>query len=295
MAVTTTQQQQSSPMKKPRKHSSATTLQWAQPVPAIREIQSMGDNDSIAQVHPRLLCQALWEHVRARGCVLRKGRVIGAVHREDGTLVGAQLADTRSNNDEDVTVPATHLLYAAGPWNANIMKGIKGHSVVAPTRETLSEAVFFYEEGDNDTSCEVFVRPDATAFCTGEPNDPVATLNVEPGEEEIEQDKANKLRQSIRHFTGWSKMKDDDTIVNACYQPVTDDFLPVLGELNKRAAGASSCYMAGGLNCWGILLSLAAGEAMADLIVTGRSNTVSLQAFRPSRFRNLKPVPASCK
>ena len=78
---------------------------------------------------------------------------------------------------------------------------------------------------------------------------------------------------------------------NACYQPVTDDFLPIIGALKRRASGCDEgCYMAGGNNCWGILLGPATGECMADLIATGKTSHVDIRSFRPSRYRNLKPV-----
>lgn len=254
----------------------------------------MGTEETVAQVHPKLLCQHLWKACREGGCTLVQGKVTGAVSNGKGQLTGVQLQDGS-------TIPAHALVYACGPWNANIMYGIKAHSVVVPTRRVLEQCVFFYSDRHGD--CEVFVRPDGTAFLSGFPgfSDDLVKVHELPGQEAVEPDKTQRLLDAVRQCSGVMGDDDDKGVVvlgdkpilqQACYQPVTDDFLPVIGPLTRRASGGcDGCYMAGGNNCWGISLGPATGECLADLIVTGKTPHVkNLAKFRPSRYRNLKPV-----
>nr|CAD1819707.1 unnamed protein product [Ananas comosus var. bracteatus] len=70
----------------------------------------------------------------------------------------------------------------------------------------------------------------------------------------------------------------------ACFLPCTEDGLPVIGEI----PGVKNCYVATGHSCWGILNGPATGAALAELILEGRSTTVDLKSFSPSRFLRKK-------
>ena len=66
----------------------------------------------------------------------------------------------------------------------------------------------------------------------------------------------------------------------ACLRPVSGDGLPVIG----AAPGRRGAYVATGHGRKGVILSLATGEAMAELIMEGRSSEVDLTPFDPARF-----------
>jgi glycine/D-amino acid oxidase-like deaminating enzyme len=66
----------------------------------------------------------------------------------------------------------------------------------------------------------------------------------------------------------------------ACYLPLSPDGSPVIGAV----PGVQGAYIAAGHSCWGILNGPATGLAMAELIVEGRSKSVDIGAFSPSRF-----------
>lgn len=66
----------------------------------------------------------------------------------------------------------------------------------------------------------------------------------------------------------------------ACFLPCTDDGLPVIGEI----PGVKNCYVATGHSCWGILNGPATGASLAELILEGKSTTVDLKPFTPTRF-----------
>jgi glycine/D-amino acid oxidase-like deaminating enzyme len=262
-------------------------IEWASTTAGTTKIRSLGDESSIAQVHPRLLAQALWKNTP--GGILRKGRVVGESFDPDtGILKGAVLAD-------GTIVAADVLIYCCGPWSANVVLGVKYHSVIVPTTRVLSQAVFFQgHHGDP----EVYVRPDQTAYCTGFP-DPAITVTELPGQEQVRPDRIQTILQAVQACSGGSSCDDllldqnDAHITQACYLPTTDDGLPIMGQLGDNI------YIATGHSCWGILLGPATGEWMASLVAatTGNNSTMSststinLDAFSPQRYPHMILVP----
>ena len=66
----------------------------------------------------------------------------------------------------------------------------------------------------------------------------------------------------------------------ACYRPVTDDGLPLIG----RIPGVAGAYVATGHGPWGILNAPATGLALAELIADGAARSVDLRPFDPLRL-----------
>jgi glycine/D-amino acid oxidase-like deaminating enzyme len=71
----------------------------------------------------------------------------------------------------------------------------------------------------------------------------------------------------------------------ACYRPVTQDSLPLIGSVR----GLEGAYLATGHSVWGILNAPATGEAMAELIMDGAAHTVDLSPFDPGRLAPFDP------
>src|SRR5207237_8632242 len=66
----------------------------------------------------------------------------------------------------------------------------------------------------------------------------------------------------------------------ACYRPVADDGLPLIG----RVPGVAGAYVATGHGPWGILNAPATGLALAELITDGAASSVDLRPFDPARL-----------
>ena len=66
----------------------------------------------------------------------------------------------------------------------------------------------------------------------------------------------------------------------ACYRPVTDDGLPLIG----RVPGMAGAYVATGHGPWGMLNAPATGLAMAELIVDGAGR----------RWTSARSIPRDC-
>lgn len=250
----------------------------------------LGDENTIAQVHPKMLCDAMWEKVQSTfraahahgnnnnnnfGAKIQKGTVESAVHDEAGNLTGAKL-------DDGTIVNADAILYACGPWTkyGDCMVGVKYHSAIIPTEKVLTQSVFYDGFGDP----EIYPRPDGTAYCCGFP-DPAVKVAESPGEEEVRQEKVDEIVEGVRAASGGvdGVLGKDPTITQSCYLPTTPDNLPMMGAIDDQ----KGCFVAAGHGCWGILMGPASGEAMASLIVNGESS-IDLRPFRPGRFSNMR-------
>ena len=117
-------------------------IEWAEGENAMGDASILGDRSTIAQVHPKMLCEAMWEKIKelTPESKLVSGTVVSEVYGDDGT-VGAKLKDGS-------LVEGDALLYSCGPWTANNMYGTKYHSLVVPTTKTLNQCVFFSGLGD---------------------------------------------------------------------------------------------------------------------------------------------------
>jgi glycine/D-amino acid oxidase-like deaminating enzyme len=198
-------------------------VEWAEGA-TVMGMQPLGDEQTIAQVHPKMLCETLY----SKACELApetsivKGKVVGAKHAgddddDDGKqLVGALLEDGS-------VVEGDALLFACGPWTADIMTGTKYHSVILPTTTSLSQCVFFSGYGDP----EVYVRPDQTAYCTGFPDPPVF-VKERPGHEEVRSDAVEMIQTAVQKA---SQLDGEPILSQACYLPSTPDGIPMMGPL----------------------------------------------------------------
>jgi glycine/D-amino acid oxidase-like deaminating enzyme len=273
-------------------------IQWAEG-DGVLGMRPLGNEDTIAQVHPKKLCEALWEETQklAPNAKLVKGKVVEAIYDENDDK-NNEYDDDDDDDENDTThrflrgaklddgsiVNGDALLYACGPWTASVMTGVKYHSIVVPTQSVLSQCVFFSGAGDP----EVYVRPDQTAYCTGFPDAPVRVTEL-PGQEEVRPEAVAKIQDAVGQASCdlATALQEGETLNSACYLPSTPDGLPIMGALPDRP----QCFMAAGHSCWGILMGPATGECMANLIATGESPHVDLTSFDPSRMGSMELVP----
>jgi glycine/D-amino acid oxidase-like deaminating enzyme len=259
-------------------------VEWAQDdgASAVLGARPLGDERTIAQVHPKMLCDALWQQASKPkeqggvGSTLVKGKAVRILHEKDKP-VGVQL-------DDDSVVQGDAVLIACGPWSANIMTGVKYHSVLIPTDRTLTQCVFFSGCGDP----EVYVRPDNTAYCCGFP-DASVKVTEQPGREEVRPAAVQRIVDAVRAASGGTTtaLAAEPSLAQSCYLPTTPDNLPIMGRLPADAGGGDGCFIATGHSCWGILMGPATGESMASLIATGVDPTI-IEPFDPTRFHSMR-------
>lgn len=234
----------------------------------------MGGIESIAQVHPKKLCNAMWKYSQEHGSKLIIGKVVEAIIDDEGSVRGVKLND-------DSTVECDALVIACGPWTDATkswfpsevgktmprMLGVKYHSILIRSPRVLNQAVFFSGHGDP----EVYPRPDGDAYITGFPGSAVV-VTESPGDEEVNPEVVNMLVDATKKVSSELGPIPPHT-EQCCYLPTTNDGIPVIGEI----PGVKGAFVASGHGCWGILNGPATGEAMAELLTGGETKHVDIK------------------
>ena len=128
------------------------SVEWADV--GVMGSRPMGDHSTIAQVHPKKLCNALFNYAQDKvGTELKIGRVLEAVLDSSNKISGVKL-------ESGEILEADALVVACGPWTdeANswfgdistitTVLGQKYHSILIKSPRILSQAVFFEGAGD---------------------------------------------------------------------------------------------------------------------------------------------------
>jgi glycine/D-amino acid oxidase-like deaminating enzyme len=246
----------------------------------------LGTTDTTAIVNPRSFTLAVMQAAQQHGARMRHGQVTGIVSRGDAIVEGVEV--------DGETIRADAVVIAMGPWSLRAAQwlplppvfGLRSPSLVYDTGTAVpADALFldYQEESGNAVSIEVFPRGDGSTHVTafsGQDPLPIDPADVKPDPHEIA-----KL-QTICERLSPAFRADRITARQACFRPVTQDGLPLIGKL-PRSAGA---YVATGHSVWGILNAPATGEAMAELVADGAAQTIDLAPFDPARLRPLDPA-----
>jgi len=233
----------------------------------------IGSPATTAQVHPARFTQALLDGALARGATLRKGRV-------DSLVAGGV-------NVDGETIRADAVVLAMGPWTGRVggvralprVHGLKGYSVTLEAPGVPPDAVFmdYRLAGGRALEPEIIPRPDGDVYVCG-----MADLQPLPDSADgvLVNDAACAVLAQAAGRVSHGLAAAAITRRQACYRPVTDDGLPLIG----RIPGMAGAYVATGHGPWGMLNAPATGLALAELIVDGRAKTVDLRPFDPARL-----------
>jgi glycine/D-amino acid oxidase-like deaminating enzyme len=238
---------------------------------------ALGSTETTAQIHPARFTRALVDAVCARGGALRKG-VVEDVSRRDGAACGVRV--------DGETLAADAVVIAMGPWTGRLagrlglpaVRGLKGYSVTLTGVDLPPDALFLdYRTADGRAlEPEIFPRQDGEVYVCG-----MADLQPLPESAEgVEvSDAACDIlaRAAGRVSSALAGARIERR--QACYRPVTDDGLPLIG----RVPGLAGAYVATGHGPWGMLNAPATGSALAQLIADGASSLVDLRPFDPAR------------
>jgi len=244
----------------------------------IRGSRVLGDESTIAQVLPKQLVDAMWAFAEEKGSKYRQGTVQGVTMEDDRN----GLSKISGVTVDGTMISADAVVLSMGPWSGVLeqivpelaMYGVKYHSTLMRTGRVLNEAVFFSGLGDP----EVYPRNDGDTYVTGFPDAPCPVTET-PGAVEVREDVCTRLADTMKQVSS-EMIGAEVTHKQSCYLPFARDSMPVMG----MAPGYANAYVATGHGCWGILNSLASGLAMSELIIDGKSTSVDLRPFDPSRF-----------
>jgi glycine/D-amino acid oxidase-like deaminating enzyme len=267
-----------------RRGGHAHGIDWLSPAVGIE--RRLGSTDTTAQVHPARFTQAMMRAAEANGAELRQGQATGIARNANGTKAEGVEVDGS-------LIAADAVVIAMGPWSVLAAQwlplpavfGLKGHSLVFDSGSKVSADALFleYQESDGGTqSPEVFPRSDGTTYVcsiSSESPLPVDPDDVRPDPGAM--DRLEAMCARVSPTLGRARI----IARQACYRPVTQDGLPLIG----RVPGLAGAYVATGHSVWGILNAPATGEAVAELIVDGAARTVDISDFDPARLAPLDP------
>jgi len=248
---------------------------WLDGAGAVRA--ELGSTETTAQVHPAQFTTALIDAARGHGATLRLG-VVEDLLRREGAVRGVRV--------DGETLEADAVVLAMGPWTGRLATrlelpriwGLKGYSVTLEAPDVPAHALFLdYRTADGrHLEPEVFPRPDGTVYVCGMRDHqplPESADGVEVS------DAACDVLAGAAFRVSTTLAKARIMRRQACYRPVTDDGLPLIG----RVPGVKGAYVATGHGPWGMLNAPATGLALAELIADGAPKLVDLDPFDPAR------------
>jgi len=260
---------------------------------------SMGNEDVIAQVHPRKLCEAMWQEVsKSPGAELRKGRIVKALTEPISNEDSSEFSVTGVELEDGSILETDVLVVACGPWTEEArswfpsgtqrlpeITSVKCHSMlVQPKSKQVYDQAVFFESSDDDilhhaAGLEVYPRPDGDCYVNGFEGDE-GLVAERPGEEEVVNEDIELMKEAMRQTS--SQLGDvEPHTTQACYWPETPDGLPCVGPIH----GIKGAFVAAGHSVWGILQGPITGKAMAELLLDGESKTLDLTDFDIQRFQ----------
>ena len=248
----------------------------------------LGTPATTAQLDPAAFTQALVDAAVARGGKLEIATIVGLARSRDAARVtGVRLEGGRE-------IAADAVIIAMGPWSLLASRwlplpaihGLKGHSVVfRPEAAFPAETIFaeFEERGGDVLSPEIVPRVDGTLYVCGLPGrDP---LPIDPSKVQPETGGCARLREAtirlVPSLAGATVIAEQ-----ACHRPITEDGVPLIGGV----PGADGAYVATGHSVWGMLNAPGTAEAIAELIIDGRTSNVDLSPFAADRLEPLDPA-----
>src|ERR1041385_634419 len=243
----------------------------------------LSTSETTAMVNPRSFTLGMMCAAEQNGARLRLGEVTGVVCKGD-IVKGVEV--------DGEAIRADAIVITMGPWSLRAARwlrvpavfGMRSPSLVYDTGKEVPAALFLdYRDNDeNAGTIEVFPRADGSTHVTAFSNQ--TALPMDPAAVKPRLDEIARLQAICERLS--PAFRPERIIARqACFRPVTQDGLPLIGKL----PGSEGAYVATGHNVWGILNAPATGEALAELIADGRTETVDLTPFDPARLRPLDP------
>ena len=267
-----------------KRNKASSTISWVDGDVQISGISRLGSTTTTAQVHPRKLTEAFIDAAEEKcGTKVVIGKVIGV--DMDGRRVKA--VNVEFGNSPTVRkIRCSTLILTLGPWSfSGWFEQIppvlpqKAASIVVEG-EVGAQALFtlFIDKGQRSEP-EVYPRPDGTVYICGSAQQ--EPLPDDPKEIHPHSHDTGRLKKFARVISRTLAENEESATEQACYLPGSPDGIPIIG----KVPDTDDVYIATGHSCWGILNSPATGAAMADLVVDGKSDTIDVRPFSPSRFK----------
>ncbi|EIW79683.1 DAO-domain-containing protein [Coniophora puteana RWD-64-598 SS2] len=243
-----------------------------------------------AQVHPYLFTSGMMDLAKEKGAELIKGKAVN-INKDGGRVTGVTYQE--SDEAQTKTIPATHVVLAAGPWTPSLEPSVPisttfGCSITIRPKPsvTISPYVLFTEiqlpESDSFgkarvVSPEIYTRPDNEVYASGHGSVPLLPDNID--DVPVSDEDCNRI---FSYVASISQELREGTIERrqGCFRPVVSTGGgPIIGEAGKIAKGL---YIATGHTCWGICNAPGTAKALAELIFEGKIKCGRLDKLAPN-------------
>lgn len=232
-----------------------------------REVAGHIRQTGAAQLDPGKFTATLLEEACARGAEVMSGDVQGL--RTESGAVSAVIVSAE-------TVETPRVVVAMGPWSREADGWLRTPLPVIPLKgQILRYRIEGAPAGGFSTMDGNYAVRKPTGIVYAGTTEEEAGFELAPtaeGRSEIEA----WIRSVSSVFDGAEPFEQ-----TACLRPLSADGLPLIGP----APAIEGAFVATGHGRKGIMLSTATGEALAELITTGRCTTLDLAPFDPGRFR----------
>ena len=234
---------------------------------------------------PLKLCEFLLGKCREAGVQVHHPATALSIHADvRGELSNVVIGYTDSS--EEMELPATRLLLAAGAWTPRVFKTLfsdsslqiqvsafAGHSLVVKSPKAVEENCHSVYMTHGQLSPELYSRPNGVIYLAGVNSPRLALPELATG--------AKLSKTSVDQLKDIAKQViDSDSeleVVRAglCFRPVTDKGIPVLARIRDEDLGSAvstrkgaegGVFVATGHGPWGISLSLGTGKVMAEMM-----------------------------
>lgn len=264
----------------------------------------MGDPSTTAQVHPFQFTTAMAELAAEEGAEIKVGAAVkGIKYSFDGNAVEGVTFVDQSNEGQEVTIPATDVVLAAGPWTANILPqapitAMRAHSVtIRPSRPVSAYALFTQIKlpanfgrsstnnrksrrgwGEQIVSPEIYARPKNEVYACGE-GDRLVPLPATTADVEVDEHRCQDIVDQVSSIS--DELRDGEvTARQACYLPnVTGGRGPLIG-----LTGTKGLVLAAGHTCWGIQNGPGTGRLVSEFVFEGKAKSAMVKGLDPRGF-----------
>jgi glycine/D-amino acid oxidase-like deaminating enzyme len=300
-------------------------LDWILPE-LVQSFEKMGGNRETAQVHPYYFTTAMMNMAEEKGAKLIIGSVTeinyvdvasptstpppgsdgshsrgespSAFSQSSGSSRSRRKAESVTYVDkgtgETVTIPATHIVLAAGPWTAKLfpaapIAGLRAHSVTITPHSPVSGYALFTEISipssagvryRNPVSPEIYARPNNEIYVCGEGDMDVQVPDT-TADVEVDEERCDDLIAQVSSISDHIRL-GRVTRKQACYLPVLNiggSGGPLIGE-----TGTEGLYLATGHSCWGINNAPATGLLLSEMIFDGKAKSADIRQLDPRRI-----------
>ncbi|KAI9661191.1 MAG: hypothetical protein M1821_009518 [Bathelium mastoideum] len=267
----------------------------------------ISEDNTVAQVYPRRLCDFLLEQCKSRGVQFHHpARALSVSKDLRDCLASVRIQSTIDDSETDI--PCTRLLLTAGAWTPSVyatlfpkssftpsIGSLAGHHIVIKSPRWTAEqepggchSVFTTD--DAGFSPELFSRVGGEVYIAGL-NDPALRLPATPAQAKsmVDSDSIARLKQTASRLMVAEGGPDDLEVLREglCFRPVAPRGQPMLGRIEDvklgdgfRTLGGSEggVWMAAGHGPWGISHSLGTGKVMAEMI-EGKPTSADVRAL----------------